>query len=718
MTSQLSTGSIPTTAAEWTIIRDKILATARSPYTPRDKRVLWCQGIIVCLSGFLYLAALMRRASESGLWCFKKDVDGYWRPNVHVAIPLVTIIYAATQSTAIGLILIGPLTDGKGERVVALNLVACSTLYFGGWTKTWAVLYALPSSIFRLRRRDVLGSTARITRRRVLPPKVFNSLILIGYLTGLLPVPWLCFTVYWVQIIHRRLEAFELIVNDLIGHLSAIPQDMGTSLLLAVKTGRELLDLQDSENQTLNNLRIFSGIWFLVSFTALIIFLSASFALLLAFTRQIEILGRIQREREQLVSSRVSIVSAITPGSALTTDKADWRNEGQKTRTKPSNRIFERISVWLPSLQPDEDDDPLDRNSNEPRSPFERRPSNPGRQMWLAGNEGNLRQKVAALDRWDGGRKGDELARKHRKRMIEYCVRYTWQTVFCTLIATSYIVLNIFVVCNVLDAPRSISLSQLFRTIEQWASWSWGGGPGAVLGLLACVVAFSRNPSLPREPESGPPVSTEMMIDQDSEDDEEHDRVNGLPDTNALTFEKLQAHALTESSRSLRTPHTQKTMSSRSGARSGKTWRIPFPKAERSYFSNTSRSKNTSANSEISTTLSQGWSPYQVSLNTASLVTRSPARQCPVSDIYHVQKGGTEQIRIPPKSAFPHQIQRQNSFGRTVMDQPIRLYPLPVQVPRSDVQEEYISPPSSPAYQTPNSPLENHFDAIHKLRNK
>lgn len=99
MTSALTSGGIPTTASEWTVIRDKIEFTARSPYSAKDRRVLWCQGLIVCLSGMLYVATLIRRASgHHGLWCIRKDAEGYWRPNVHFAIPLVTIVYAVGQS--------------------------------------------------------------------------------------------------------------------------------------------------------------------------------------------------------------------------------------------------------------------------------------------------------------------------------------------------------------------------------------------------------------------------------------------------------------------------------------------------------------------------------------------------------------------------------------------------------------------------------------------
>jgi hypothetical protein len=91
---------IPTTADEWSAIQEKIELHARSPYSIKDKRVLWCQGIIVLLSGVLYLISLLRRATLNGIWCFKKDVEGYWHPNVHVAIPIVTIAHAAGRFTA------------------------------------------------------------------------------------------------------------------------------------------------------------------------------------------------------------------------------------------------------------------------------------------------------------------------------------------------------------------------------------------------------------------------------------------------------------------------------------------------------------------------------------------------------------------------------------------------------------------------------------------
>lgn len=268
-------------------------------------------------------------------------------------------------------------------------------------------------------------------------------------------------------------------------------------------------------------------------------------------------------------------------------------------------------------------------------------------------------------------------------------------------------------VCNVLDAPRSISLSQLFRTIGQWAAWSWGGGPGAILGVLACIVAFSSTPALPREPEQGPPMASDPMNREDDEDDDDNDNISALPDANALTFEKLQVHAKSESSGS-RNSRTKGTSSKSGAAQSSRRWRIPLPTLERSHFSRASSSRNVSAASDISTTPSQGWSPYQVSLNTATLVTRSPARQFAVSDFYHAQTSD-EPIRLPPKAAYSHQIPQQNSF-RTKVEKPMKLYPLPVQVPRSELQE--YTPPSSPLYEAPETTHESHFDAIHRLRDR
>lgn len=94
----LATGvGIPTTAVEWSAIQEKIELHARSPYSIKRKRVLWCQGVIVLLSGVLYLISLLRRATLNGIWCFKKDIEGYWHPNVHVAIPIVTIAHAASK---------------------------------------------------------------------------------------------------------------------------------------------------------------------------------------------------------------------------------------------------------------------------------------------------------------------------------------------------------------------------------------------------------------------------------------------------------------------------------------------------------------------------------------------------------------------------------------------------------------------------------------------
>lgn len=273
-------------------------------------------------------------------------------------------------------------------------------------------------------------------------------------------------------------------------------------------------------------------------------------------------------------------------------------------------------------------------------------------------------------------------------------------------------------VCNVLDAPRSISLSQLFRTIEQWAAWSWGGGPGAILGLLACIVAFSRNPSLPREPAQGPHTSREEIDDQDQDpENPELDPNSGLPDPNALTFEKLQHHSHSESYKSSPKSRTKLSKSSLSGPdQSRGQWRLPLTTLERSHFSNTTKSKEPSLSSEISSNLSQGWSPFQVSLNTATLVTRSPARQYPVSDLYQNRSESEDAISLPPKASYSYHSSRSNSLSRARLEPPIPLYPLPVQVPRSEGQEFIYSPPQSPNRQFPESTDLGHFDTIHRLR--
>ncbi|OAV99311.1 hypothetical protein PTTG_12411 [Puccinia triticina 1-1 BBBD Race 1] len=695
--------AIPTTADEWSAILEKIELHARSPYSVKDKRVLWCQGIIVLLSGVLYLISLLRRASLNGIWCFKKDVEGYWHPNVHVAIPIVTIAHAAIQTAGIGLIVVADAPEDKVPTIVALNLTACSMLYYAGWTKVWAVLYALPSSIFRLRRRDVLGSTAMITKRRILSPNIFNRFILGGYLVGVLPIPWLAFTVYWVQEILDRLQIFRTTAQRLILTLST-SETPGTSLLLALRAATEIKSLQTAQEKALQNLRIFAGVWLAISVGALFIFLGGSFALLLALTGQIEILTKIQKQREMLISgSRSEFTTKSSHAPKILQTSGD---EGQL----PRHNFFSRLKAWVPTLGDDEDDDDL-LGMPPTTTP-------PSYHVTRADELAKGSARISYL--YDNATQINHASRKNHKQLVSYCVRFAWQAVFCTLIATSYIVLNIFVVCNVLDAPRSITLSQLLRTIEQWAAWSWGGGPGAVLGFLACVVAFSKNPILPQEPEKGPPSADQDEIDEEDDHSAQFRQ-------HALTAEKLHIHGARDIGVcpvSLKPP---------SGALTDpggiSSWKGICPKmsfGSNSQISLSAPSRNQETSSEMSAKISRTQSPFQIlSLTNSNFVQLKPAKPFPLT---HLPKAGSH---YQPSHLFTSK-PRESSTGSPLAYTPspnssksfhIRVqqnYPMPVQIPQSQSSDSQNFPrsPGARSIDAQSSAGRGHFDAIHQLRER
>ncbi|EFP80371.2 hypothetical protein PGT21_024948 [Puccinia graminis f. sp. tritici] len=700
----LGTGAgIPTTADEWATIQEKIELHARSPYSIKDKRVLWCQGIIVLLSGVLYLISLLRRATLNGIWCFKKDVEGYWHPNVHVAIPIVTIAHAAVQTAGIGLIVIADAPEDKVPTIVALNLTACSMLYYAGWTKVWAVLYALPSSIFRLRRRDVLGSTAMITKRRILSPNIFNRFILAGYLVGMLPIPWLTFTVYWVQKILDRLQNFRITAQHLIINLS-INETPGTSLLMALRAASEIKNLRKAQEKALQNLRIFSGVWLAISVAALFIFLGGSFALLLALTGQIEILTKIQKQRELLISGNRS--DFPTKSSQAAKNIQTHGEEGKLSRPG----FLSRLKTWIPTLGDDDDDDDL----------LGMPPTTTPPSYHISRADELVKGSARMSYLYDNANQVNHASRKNHKQLVSYCVRFAWQAVFCTVIATSYIVLNIFVVFNVLDAPRSITLSQLLRTIEQWAAWSWGGGPGAVLGFLACIVAFSKNPVLPQEPEKGPPAADQDDIDED----DDHDTRSRQ---HALTAEKLHMHGTRDIVAFPVSPkRPDAALTDPSGLGSWKGIRPKMSFGSNSQISLSAPSRNQETSSETSAKFSRTQSPFQIlSLTNSNFVRLKPAKPYPLA---HLTKSGSHYQpshlftsnpqecatgspladTSSPHSPKPFQIRTQRS------------YPMPVQVPRSQ-SGDYDHFPRSPGAQRidiESSASRGHFDAIHQLRQR
>ncbi|PLW35039.1 hypothetical protein PCANC_17646 [Puccinia coronata f. sp. avenae] len=700
--SRLGTGvGIPTTAEEWSAIQEKIELHARSPYSIKDKRVLWCQGIIVLLSGVLYLISLIRRATLNGMWCLKKDVEGYWHPNVHVAIPIVTIAHAAIQTAGIGLIVIADAPEDKVPTIVALNLTACSMLYYAGWTKIWAVLYALPSSIFRLRRRDVLGSTAMITKRRILSPNIFNRFILGGYLIGVLPIPWLAFTVYWVQKILDHLQGFRTTSQNLIINLST-KRTPGTSLVMALQAAAQIKGLQNAQDKALQNLRIFSGAWLAISLLALFIFLGGSISLLLALTGQIEILRKIQKQREMLIGRRLD--------SAAKSSHTPKKPHTKVYEIQPGgHNFFSRLKTLIPTLSDSDDDDDL--LGIQPTT------TPPSYHISRADELAKGSARISYL--YDHTSQSNHSSRKNHKQLVRYCVRFAWQAVFCTLIATSYIVLNIFVVFNVLDAPRSISLSQLLRTIEQWAAWSWGGGPGAVLGFLACVVAFSKNPVLPREPENGPPSA-------DPDDMDEDDDHGAQSRQHPLTAEKLHMHGTRDFSDFSASPKRPDLALTEPSIMSG--WKGILPKisfGSNSQISLSAPSRNQETSSETSAKMNRTQSPFQIiNLANSNFVKLKPAKPHPLVPLtnsgshYQPSHLFTSSRNESHTGSPAHPSSPQSSKGSQIPTQ--QSYPMPVRIPRCESSEynPFLRSPVAQRIQLENLAGGGHFDAIHQLRER
>lgn len=317
--------------------------------------------------------------------------------------------------------------------------------------------------------------------------------------------------------------------------------------------------------------------------------------------------------------------------------------------------------------------------------------------------------------------------RKNHKQLVNYCVRFAWQVVFCTLIATSYIVLNIFVVFNILDAPRSISLSHLLRTIEQWAAWSWGGGPGAVLGFLACVVAFSKNPTLPQEPQKGSPAAMDACNDQDSDLGEE-DASGNLPRSHhVLTAEKLHVHGATNSDGLLATPERpQAALTNISGVGG---WNVLCTRIGLSTISRDSGkvpSRNQAPSSEGSTRTGRNGSPFQIlSLTSSNFVRISPAQKGHPAPHLNTTTShyrpshllASEATQAPHSSSLPSTPACPSPGAQSIGFQ--SSYPLPAPIFRSQSSDvdSFLPTPSTRDFSA-RSPAPGHFEAIHQLRGR
>lgn len=280
------------------------------------------------------------------------------------------------------------------------------------------------------------------------------------------------------------------------------------------------------------------------------------------------------------------------------------------------------------------------------------------------------------------------------------------------------------VVFNVLDAPRSISLSQLLRTIEQWAAWSWGGGPGAILGFLACVVAFSKNPSLPREPEKGPPSSDQDDVDEDED-------LGAQPRQHPLTAEKLHIHGIRDLSDCSVSPKRPDVALTDASLMSG--WKRICPKisfGSNSQMSLSAPSRNFETSSETSANLRRTKPSFQViSLANANYVKSNsakpqhPAMATPTKFVPHYQPShlstsnrSDDCVGSPAYPSSPNP-----SFIRAFHIPTQQSYPMPVQIPRdqsSNCNPFLHLPPVHQRINVQSLTGQGHFDAIHQLRER
>ena len=87
-----------TTAAPWIAAREVVRQQMFLPTLDHFAygKVFYLISALFCLSILLYIATCLRKLSQGRehLWLFKKDSEGYLKPNVYLTVPAFAFIYA------------------------------------------------------------------------------------------------------------------------------------------------------------------------------------------------------------------------------------------------------------------------------------------------------------------------------------------------------------------------------------------------------------------------------------------------------------------------------------------------------------------------------------------------------------------------------------------------------------------------------------------------
>ncbi|WAQ88502.1 hypothetical protein PtA15_9A629 [Puccinia triticina] len=478
--------SAPSTPNGWNALREKVKQSVILQRTPAQTIELRLCALLTFLSGVLYAASFVKRRS-GGMWMVKKDAQGYYHPNVHTALPLFAALYAILDVSAV-LFIEKTLNHPVDPIPVVLQLVAYQALQVFAWVKIWATLYALLSSRLRHQTNTIAGNFSRT--RKLVSPRIFNTFLLGTIIVVLIgQIPLIALLSLSIVKFRRQFWASDSLLEQA-SFLSAAPNtdDPTIITLTAVQT---ILNLQilDEEGGKANRLLlayiIFTIAW--MSFNIFIFSVSTTF-LLHALRTQKNILSSALENRKVLKLIQKSEKEQINVRHSYNSWVFCSSDEGCTRTTRRDQKSFDPWTwkSWIDFAK----DESLTT----------------GDAFWNRVNMLNLPARASRANLEDAFVVG-ELSKQVDHSAINdaalemHCAtttRYWYSTMGQTIVGIGMFSAYLIMGCRLfIRSPQSSGKDELIEAFI-WSNWTWGGGPGILLGIVACIVAFSSTPTLPQ----------------------------------------------------------------------------------------------------------------------------------------------------------------------------------------------------------------------------
>ncbi|KNZ60360.1 hypothetical protein VP01_1565g2 [Puccinia sorghi] len=503
---------VPTTIEEWEVLRQTVHDKATLTHTRLQTIELRICAGLTFASGLLYALSFLKRRSR-GAWIFQKDVEGYWHPNVHTSLPIFAVLYAILDVSAVVFV-----ETNVGHPIspvpVALQLVAYQTLQVFAWSKNsmlkkdslfgnyldiivWAVLYALLFSHQRSPPNAIHSSKAR----RLVSPRIFNLfnlLIIIIILAGQAPmIYFLCTATHEFR---RQASAtdqsFQLVFD--------VSQSDDTNNALYDAALQTFLDLRLLKHQAANANMLFkvytivlivcisfSTIAYLVSTSVLLHALASQKNFLTSALDNRRALRLIQHIEQDDVDSRHSITSWII--QSLPSSPTGFKHE-----TSTKSKLFPPHTwrSWVDYANDESLNGQVfwDR-THQLKTTLHASSSTLGSECQVDRNSGPI------------GCLSDAALEKHCSTLIRYWYSTLGQTIIGLGMFGSYLVIAGWLLSG---GARSTGQEGLMKAFV-WSNWTWGGGLGFLLGVVACIVAFSPTPKLPSDVKANKQASSSKV---------------------------------------------------------------------------------------------------------------------------------------------------------------------------------------------------------------